>query len=79
VRDGGCEFDVTHALTAHLGARDLHATAFTDDALEPDALVFAAEALPILGRTEDLLAEQTVLFGLERTVVDGLGLLDLAV
>ncbi|GAA3143700.1 hypothetical protein GCM10017687_70610 [Streptomyces echinatus] len=68
-----------HPLTTHLGARDLDATALTDDALEADALVLAAVALPVPGRTEDLLAEESVLFGLERAVVDGLRLLDLAV
>ena len=62
-----------------LGARDFHAAPLADDAFEPDALVLAAVALPVLGRTEDLLAEQAVLLGLERAVVDGLGLLDLTV
>src|SRR5262249_49016134 len=79
VRDGRGEVDVTHALTAHLRARDLHAAALADDALEPDALVLAAVALPVLGGPEDLLAEQTILLGLERAVVDRLRLLHLAV
>src|SRR5262249_22492876 len=55
------------------------ATALTDDALEPDALVLAAVALPVAGGTEDLLAEEPVLLRLEGAVVDRLGLLDLAV
>src|SRR5690606_8007378 len=55
------------------------AAALADDALEADALVLAAVALPVLGRTEDLLAEESVLLGLERAVVDGLRLLHLAV
>ena len=79
VRDRGGELDVAHPLAAHLRARDLDATTLTDDALEPDALVLAAVALPVLGRPEDLLAEQAVLLGLERAVVDRLRLLDLAV
>ena len=79
VRDGRGELDVAHALAAHLRARDLDATALADDALEADALVLAAVALPVLGRTEDLLAEQAVLLRLERAVVDRLRLLDLAV
>src|SRR5205085_2072004 len=69
---------VAHALAAHLGARDLDAAALTHDALVADALVLAAVALPVLGRTEDALAEQPVLLGLERAVVDGLRLGDLA-
>ena len=79
VRDGRGELDVAHALATDLRARDLDATALADDALEPDALVLAAVALPVLGRTEDLLAEQAVLLRLERAVVDRLGLLHLAV
>ena len=79
VHDGGGQLDVAHALAPDLRAGDLDAAALADDALEPDALVLAAVALPVLGRTEDLLAEEAVLLGLERAVVDGLRLLDLAV
>ncbi len=78
VRHRGRELDVAHPLTPDLGAGDLHATALADDALEPDPLVLAAVALPVPGRAEDLLAEEAVLLGLERAVVDGLRLLDLA-
>src|SRR5690606_327798 len=79
VRDGRSELDVAHPLTAHLGASDLDAAALADDALEAHALVLAAVALPVPRGTEDLLAEEPVLLRLERPVVDGLGLLDLAV
>ena len=78
VRDRSGQVDVTHALATHLLARDLDAAALADDALVADALVLAAVALPVLGRTEDALAEEAVLLGLERAVVDGLGLGDLA-
>ena len=77
VAHGGGQVDVAHALAAHLGARDLHAAALADDALVADALVLAAVALPVLGRTEDALAEQAVLLGLQGAVVDRLGLGDL--
>src|SRR3712207_8041405 len=56
---------------------DLHAAALADDALVADALVLAAVALPVLGGTEDALAEEPVLLGLERPVVDRLRLGDL--
>src|SRR5690606_27234201 len=79
VRDRRGELDVAHALTPHLAAGHLDATALTDDALVADSLVLAAVALPVPGRAEDLLAEESVPLGLERAVVDGLGLLDLAV
>ena len=79
VGDGGGELDVAHPLAAHLGAGHLDAAALADDPLEADALVLAAVALPVPGGTEDLLAEEPVLLRLEGAVVDGLGLLDLAV
>ena len=78
VRDRSGQVDVAHALATHLGAGDLDAAALADDALVAHALVLAAVALPVLGRTEDALAEEPVLLGLERAVVDGLGLRDLA-
>ena len=77
VGDGRGELDVAHALAADGGLGDLHAAALADDALEADALVLAARALPVAGGSEDLLSEEAVLLGLERAVVDGLGLLDL--
>src|SRR5699024_514319 len=73
------QLNVAHPLTAHLGAGDFHTTTLTDDALETDALVLAAVALPVTGRSEDLLAEEPVLLRLQRPVVDRLGLLDLTV
>ena len=79
VDDGRGQLDVAHALAPDLRAGDLDATALADDAPEADALVLAAVALPVLGGTEDLLAEQTVLLRAQRPVVDGLGLLDLSV
>ena len=79
VRDRRGQLDVAHPLAAHLGPGDLDATPLADDALEADPLVLAAVALPVPGGTEDLLAEQPVLLRLQRPVVDGLGLLDLAV
>src|SRR3977135_3652604 len=79
MHDGCGQLDVAHALATDLGARDFHTAALADDALEPDALVLAAVALPVLGGPEDLLAEEPVLLRLERAVVDGLRLLDLAV
>src|SRR6185295_7085131 len=67
-----------HALAAHLGPGHLDAAALADDPLVADALVLAAVALPVLGRTEDALAEQPVLLRLQGAVVDRLRLGDLA-
>src|SRR5204863_10202875 len=57
VADRGGEVDVAHTLAANLRAGHLHPAALADDALVTDALVLAAVALPVLGRTEDALAE----------------------
>ena len=73
------ELDVTHPLAAHLRPGDLDAAALADDALEAHPLVLAAVALPVAGRSEDLLAEQAVLLRTQRAVVDRLGLLHLTV
>jgi hypothetical protein len=78
VRNRSGQFDVAHALAAHLGQRDFNAALFADDALVLHALVLAAQALVVLDRAEDAGAEQAVALGLERTVVDGLRLLDFA-
>src|SRR5262245_21814913 len=79
VGDRGGELDVAHPVAADLAAGDLDAAALADDALEPDALVLAAVALPVPRRSEDPLAEQAVLLRLEGPVVDRLRLLHLAV
>ena len=78
VGHGSGKLDVTHALTAHLALGDLDAAAVADLALVAYLLVLAAVALPVLGRSENALAEQAVTLGLKGTVVDGLGLGDLA-
>src|SRR5208337_2798877 len=79
VRDRGGEIDVAHALAPDLGLNDFDAALFADHAAMTHALVLAAVALVVLGRAEDFGAEQPVALGLEGPVVDGFGLLDLAV
>jgi hypothetical protein len=61
VSDRSGQLDMTHAVPADPGAGHLDAAALADDALEPDPLVLAAVALPVLGRTEDALVEEPVL------------------
>jgi len=68
---------VSHPLAAHLLLGDLDVAPVTDDSAIADSLVFAAIALIILRGSEDLLAEESVTFGLVRPVVDGLRLEDL--
>ena len=68
---GHNELDVSHAFAAHLLLGHLHTAAVADDAFVTDTLVLTAMALVILDRTKDALAEQSVAFGLIRTIVDG--------
>ena len=77
--DGRGQLDVAHALAADLGAGDLDAAAGADFALIADAFVFAAVALPVLGRAKDAFTEQAVALRLQGAVVDGLGLFHLAI
>ena len=72
------ELDVAHALAAHLGGCYLNTALLADGAFELHALVLAAEALIVLYRSENLSAEKSVALRLVGTVVDGLGLLYLA-
>ena len=79
MRDRRGQFDVAHALAAHLGQRDLDAAFFADHAAVLEALVFAAQTFVVLHRTENLGAEQAVALGLEGTIVDRFRLLHFAV
>src|SRR3954463_822427 len=78
MRDGYGELDVTHALATDAAQGDFDAAAIADHSTVANSLVFAAMAFPVLDGTEDPLAEQAVLLGLERAIVDGLGLQNLA-
>ena len=78
VRHRHAELDVAHALAPDLAQRHLDAATVADDPAVPDPLVLPAMALPVLHRTEDALAEEAVLFRLERPIVDRLRLGDLA-
>ena len=79
VGDGRGKLDVAHAVAPDPRKRHLDAALLADHALVLHALVLAAQALVVLDRPENARAEQPVALGLERTVVDGLRLLDLAV
>ena len=75
----GCQLNVAHAIATHLRTSDLDATALANDALETNALVLTAVALPVASRSEDLLAKQAILFWTQRAVIDCLRLFDFAV
>src|SRR5438309_1256336 len=67
------------ARTSNLRLNDLDAALLAHDPAVLHALVLAAVALVVLHWSEDLRAEEPVALRLEGSVVDGLGLLHLAV
>jgi hypothetical protein len=69
---------VTQALATDLGLNDLDTTLFTSDAAVLHALILSAQAFIVLDWTKDPGTEEAVSLRLERPVVNGLGLLDLA-
>src|SRR6185312_4194235 len=71
--DGNGELDVAHALAPNARQGHFDAAPVADHTAIADALVLPAMALPVLDRTENALAEEAVLFGLERPIVDGFG------
>src|SRR5262249_44734505 len=77
VHDGRGQLDVAHALAADAAVGDLDAAAVADHPLVLHAAVLAAGTLPVLLGPEDALAEQAVLLGTVRAVIDGFGFLDL--
>ncbi len=77
VRHRAGHVDMAHALAAHLALGDFDAALLANHAAVLEALVLAAQALVVFDRAEDLGAEQAIALGLERAVVDGLGLLHL--
>ena len=72
------QFDVAHPLAADLLQGDFHAAFLADNAAILHPLIFAAQAFVILDRAKDACAEKAVTLRLERAVVDGLWLFDLA-
>ena len=74
VRNRSRQFNVAHSLSADRGLGNLNAAAVADYAFIANLLVFSAFAFPILGGSENLLAEQAVFLRLQRSVVDGFGL-----
>src|SRR3990170_398552 len=79
VRDRGGELNMPHALAAHLGLDHFDPALVADDATVLHALVLAAQALPVLYRTEYFCTKEPVAFRLERAVVDGFRFFYLAV
>src|SRR5262245_25877495 len=73
------EFNMAHALSSDFGLNDLDPALVADNSSVFHALVLTAVALPILDRTENFRAKQSVFFRFKGPVIDGLGFLYLAV
>ena len=73
------KFNVAHSLATHLGKCNFNTTLFTDHTAVLQALVLTTKTFVVLHWTKNLGAKQTIALRLERTVVDGLRLLDFAV
>jgi hypothetical protein len=69
---------MAHALTTDAGDGDLDAATVANHVLVLDALILTASALIIADRAENLLAKKTTRLGLEGAIIDGLGVLNLA-
>ena len=68
-----------HAGAPHLRARNLYAAFIAYNPPIAVLLIFSAVAFAVLCRSENPFAEQSVLFGLQRPVVNGFGLFDFSV
>ena len=79
MRNRARKLDMPHALAAHLRLRHLDTALLAHDAAMLEPLVLAAQAFVVLDWAENLRAEQSVTLRLERSVIDRLRLLDLAV
>src|SRR5438445_7426780 len=70
---------MAHPLTPDLGLDYLDTALLADDAAMAHPLVLTAVTFVVLGRTENLRAEEPVPLGLEGAIVNRFRLLDLAV
>ncbi len=64
------QFNVTHPFTPHLGMRNFDAAAVANYSPVPDALISTAVAFPVLYRTKNTLAKQSITFRLIGAVID---------
>src|SRR5262249_34175512 len=72
------QLDVAEAFTTNLAERDFHAALVANHAAVLHPLILSAQAFPVRDGAKNLGAEQTVAFGFERAVIDGLRLSDFA-
>ena len=78
MRNGRGKIDVTKTLATNLGLNHFDAALFAHHAAMTETLVLAADTFVILYRTENLGAEKSISFRLQRTIVNRLWLGDFA-
>ena len=69
-----CKLNVSHTLSSDRRFCYFNAASVTDNALITDLFVFTAMTLPVLAWSKDPLAEKSVLFRFQSTVVNSLRL-----
>ena len=74
MRNRTSKLDMTHPIATDRTLRDLNPATVANNPLIANPFVFSAVALIILLRSENTLAEKTVLFRPLRAVIDGFGL-----
>ena len=67
---GSSQFNGAHPIAADLGASNFYTAFVADDPFITDAFVLAAMAFPILGRSKNPFAEQTIPFRFQGSIVD---------
>ncbi len=67
-----------HTLPANTCLGDFDAAAVADHTFVTDLFIFTTVTFPVLARPENLFTEQTILFRLQRPVIDGFRLFHLA-
>src|SRR5438874_827920 len=70
VYDRNGKGNMPESFAAHGFSRDFDPATIADNAFVTNALILAAKAFPIAGRSEDLLAKKAVFLRAVRTVID---------
>ena len=72
------KLDISHTLSSDFLSSNLYPTAITHNSFVFYALIFTTSALPVFLRAKYCLTKQTILFGSESSVIDGLRFLHLS-
>ena len=79
MRNGCRQFNMPHPFAAHFGQSHFDSAFAAHNLSVSLVFILAAQARVVFYRPENLRAEQAVAFGLQRAIVNCLGLFDLAI